>query len=282
MANIEIHAVGTEAVSMLSISSLLLDVFPGSPLTEKFLRWQYQDNPLGHALGFSALDGNEVVSHYGAIPISAELHGEHELGLLSLNTATHPNYAGKGLFTRLAEETYGRAVDAGFGFVIGVSNSASTNGFVRRLAFQNVGTLKAQVGVGRLTKRESSVCQFSRTWSKDLIAWRLSNPVQTYTQRKYTDGSSEVRSATGYPFVGAVLSSFGSEILPGLVASDYSQLSLQLGLDPEWSPSQWRYMDIPMWLRPSPLNLIFRDLTNRKRTLEAENVRFHAIDFDPY
>lgn len=282
MTDIEIFALDTKVDSLRAISALLLNVFPNSRLTENVLRWQYQQNPLGHALGFSAWDGNEVVGHYAAIPISAEVNGRHELGLLSLNTATHPSYGGRGLFTRLAENTYRRAVDAGFGFVIGVSNSASTHGFVHRLEFQNVGKLMALIGVGRLSKPASNVCQFRRMWTPETINWRLSHPQRTYTQRHIADGISEVRSPTAYPFVAAVLSSFRTEAVPGSLAKNYSPISLKIGLDPDWHKFQWRHIDIPMWLRPSPLNLIFRDLTNRKRFLEAKNVRFHAIDFDPY
>jgi hypothetical protein len=42
------------------------------------------------------------------------------------------------------------------------------------------------------------------------------------------------------------------------------------------------HINIPMRFRPSPLNLIFRDLTDGRRILDAPKVRFRAIDFDAY
>lgn len=39
---------------------------------------------------------------------------------------------------------------------------------------------------------------------------------------------------------------------------------------------------IPPSLRPSPLNLIFLDLTSQHRTLQRSDVQFEALDFDAY
>jgi hypothetical protein len=45
-----------------------------------------------------------------------------------------------------------------------------------------------------------------------------------------------------------------------------------------WRGKPW--INIPMRFRPSPLNLIFKDLTGQGRTLDPGTVRFQALDFD--
>ena len=45
-----------------------------------------------------------------------------------------------------------------------------------------------------------------------------------------------------------------------------------------WTSSA--YLNVPMRLRPSPLNMIFKDLSGAARKLDASKVRMEAIDFD--
>ena len=59
-------------------------------------------------------------------------------------------------------------------------------------------------------------------------------------------------------------------------------LRLWVGLD---ARAQWwrsAYVDLPMKLRPSPLYLIFLDLTDQGRTIEPARVRWRALDFDTF
>ena len=79
-------------------------------------------------------------------PVRCMIHGEEQLGLLSLNTATHPDHRYKKLFTRLASRTYEAAAKEGFKFVFGVANEKSIVGLVRYLEFQRVGQIDVEVG----------------------------------------------------------------------------------------------------------------------------------------
>jgi hypothetical protein len=58
-------------------------------------------------------------------------------------------------------------------------------------------------------------------------------------------------------------------------------LTAWIGLAPNarWSGIALR---VPQSMRPSPLNLIFKDLTDAARTLDKSKVFFEAIDFDAY
>src|SRR5687768_7937755 len=86
---------------------LLRAVFPhASHLTQDYLDWQYNRNPAGKAVGFNAYSAGILAAHYVTIPLVARIAGETRSGVLSLNTATHPDHQGKKLFTRLAEKTY--------------------------------------------------------------------------------------------------------------------------------------------------------------------------------
>ena len=61
-----------------------------------------------------------------------------------------------------------------------------------------------------------------------------------------------------------------------------SPLRLYLGLVPEGCARFSTYAAIPRFLRPSPLNLIFRPLASPELRLEAGRVHFSFLDFDAY
>lgn len=82
-----------ELVSLMNAS------FPDCPFCKEYYRWQYEENPNGKVVSFNAYAENgQLAAHYAAIPIKMILNGKQELGLLSLNTATHPLHQGKKLF----------------------------------------------------------------------------------------------------------------------------------------------------------------------------------------
>jgi hypothetical protein len=78
------------------ISGLLTSVFGREAgLAFEFLQWEYNDNPVGRAVGFNAWMGDELAAHYVTQPIISVFEGEQIRGLLSLNTATHKHHRGK-------------------------------------------------------------------------------------------------------------------------------------------------------------------------------------------
>ncbi len=300
MSAYDLRPVTTDDATIAKMTALLRAVFPDAKhFTEDVLRWQYRENPNGEALGFNAWSGDELVAHYVTIPLVAMVHGKEERGLLSLNTATHPSHQGKGLFTKLANSTYERGARQGFGFVIGVANANSTHGFTKKLDFQLVSPLRAMIGIGPLPLKEGPAgTGYEQLWTERAFTWRLSHPAYTYeeSEEKNVIMVLSERSQSGCRYVlfasrhepgkdrvesaGISGNALKVAILDVAQSTRASRRKVWIGLDPamEWSGSL--YVNIPMRFRPSPLNLIFKDLSGAGRMLDPTNVRFHAIDFD--
>jgi GNAT superfamily N-acetyltransferase len=266
-----------------SVTALLRQVFPDAlHLTGEVLTWEYVDNPDGAAVGFNAWMGGDLAAHYATIPLRARVNGREERGLLSLNTATAPAHQGKGLFTKLADSTYRYAAQQGFGFVIGVANANSTHGFVKKLGFQLVSPLRAMVGAGPLPRRTAAHVQYERLWHTDALRWRLAHPLYSYTL-KHEAGTDLLLSERSQFGARLLLGAMDRASLAGVeVPAHHGGLPLRIwvGLDPAMRWTLRPYVNIPMRLRPSPLNLIFKDLTGQGRTLDPAQVRFQALDFD--
>lgn len=274
--------VATDDAGIAQATALLRTVFPkAGHFTEQVVRWQYRENPDGPVVGFNAFMADELAGHYVTIPLVARVHGKEERGLLSLNTATHPDHQGKGLFTRLANLTYEAASQEGFGFVIGVANANSTHGFTKKLGFQLVSPLMAMVGVGPIINKSEYSVAYQRIWHTKALDWRLAHPLNKYSSTLTTcrDLILTDRTQSGARlFLAALDGGTLTSELPE--ATGWNPLRVWIGLDSRTNWSLRPYFNIPMRFRPSPLNLIFKDLTDRGRTLPADQVRFQAIDFD--
>jgi GNAT superfamily N-acetyltransferase len=273
-----IRPAGTAPAQLEAYGRLLNAAFGTNKFNTAALAWRYRDNPAGSVVGADAWDGETLAAHYVTCPLEARIDGAVVKGLLSLNTATHPDYQGKGLFTTLAQRAYELGAAAGYGFVIGVANANSTPGFLRKLAFQDVGRLHA--GVLAPPRRFSAAeVQYQGAWREDLLAWRLANPDGRYTVARRGDLLG-VWAKTHLPLVqcGAFLADAGSA-----TRSDAAPLAatLFLGLEPRMNLAA--LLPIPERLRPSPLNVIWRGLgTAAPGALRRDAVALNFLDFDPY
>ncbi|WP_299107787.1 GNAT family N-acetyltransferase [uncultured Tenacibaculum sp.] len=79
----------------------------------------------------------EPSAYYGVFPIVFEYKGKKILAAQSGDTMTHPNHRRKGLFTKLAKETYELAKAKGVEFVFGFPVEASYYGFVKKLDWKH-------------------------------------------------------------------------------------------------------------------------------------------------
>lgn len=267
---------------------LFAQCFPSaSKYNHDYLEWLYQRNPFGRAVGFDAWDGEILTAHYVGVPVDVKIDGRPARALLSLNTATHPRYQGRGLFVKLAERTYEAATAQGFDAVIGVANANSTPGFVRRLGFQLVEPLAAKVGIASLGIDLPCIeqrAQFSTAWTADALSWRCANPNNPVVLRTCSDRVQLYAKAMGFGLpVYAELSFPNQDALSTSVSTPMlSPMRLYLGLTPISCPISWRYLDIPQRLRPSPLNFIFKRLAGPTNQLTRGQVSFSFVDFDAY
>jgi GNAT superfamily N-acetyltransferase len=257
--------------------------FPAAThFTADYLRWLYAENPDGEVLGFDAWDGNMLAAHYVCIPARARIDGESCRVLLSLNTATAPDYQGQGLFTRLASLTCERAAAEGFRAVYGVANANSTPGFVRKLGFTLVGPLEACVGVGPLVRGDWAPAlaglEFCREWSAAALAWRLRNPAAPVAASARANGTAfHVRAR--WP----LLSGYAELPLQGASqGGGASLLRVFVGCLPQGLRRSPAWLPIPGFLKPSPLNLIYRDLQAPGFAPAAGRVLLGFPDFDAF
>lgn len=278
--------VGISDPDLHRLADFLAGVFDRKDLyVPRYLRWLYRENPAGPVIGVNAWDGEELAGHYAVIPICAESGEGRYRAALSLNTATHPAHQGRGLFTRLAEETYALASDAGVREIVGIANANSAPGFVRRLGFQDCGPLEARLlwRPPQLADGERAV-SWRRVWDAESLRWRARNPQARYALEA-RGGIRAILGSTGWPGIHAVLRmepTAGAVELPDLELAQRAPLRLWLGRSARVTQPWAGGVSIPMRMRPSPLQVIHRSLIGRGPIREPERMHVEAFDFDAY
>lgn len=272
---------GLDEEELERTSSLLRLVFPkANYLTADYLRWQYVDNPDGRAVGCNAFLNDELVGHMTAVPMQGRLAGEARPGLFMLNGAVHPGHRRRKLQSRISAAIFEEASSRGYEYCFGTGNRYSTGPLLTR--FKLLKPLEARIGFG-LPRRKTAGPKpsFERIWSDAAMRWRLANPHRAYAVRSNGQGSA-VMSESGVPGVTALLYEGRRQWPDASGQGARAPLRLWLGLDPEVDWKRSSYAPIPSRLRPSPLNLVFKDLTGGSFLPNPDKVVFRAIDFDPY
>lgn len=238
--------------------------FPHSNLHRKYLEWLYFSNPLGHVVGFDAMDGDVLAAHYACIPTRV---GD-SLGLLSLNTATHPDYRGKGLFQKLAQMTYEHG-NKEFNYVVGVANAQSAATLVKRLGFTDIGRLNLRFG--ELHRPTIG----ARTWTQTEIDWRIASPRQHMKKKEVTSRVIELTMRPrNFPFnIKSLIS------IQDANQSEIGQVdSKKYGFTVDWIKGHQPRIQLPEKLKPSPLVMIYQSLNGTDIDLNS----WSFPDFDAF
>lgn len=108
---------------------------------EAHYHWKFLDNPDGPPVIAVAEDEGQLVGQYELWPTRLRIGSNVVLGAQSLDTMTHPDYRGQGMFTVLAENCMQFAAGRGIEVLYGFPNESSYPGFVRKLDWDCTGNI---------------------------------------------------------------------------------------------------------------------------------------------
>lgn len=262
-----------ETASLHDYEQLFSAAFPDNgKLNTTYLRWQYVGNPHGQVIGVDAFAGDTLAAHYAIMPRRYTVDGLALAAALSINTATHPDHQGRGLFTRLAEATYAAAADKGVQFVIGAANVNSIGGFERKLGFAKLGQIRL---FPSLSPPAAGPASLDLEITADWLEWRLANPSASYRSSRRGRSVTISTIKKGVPFhLGCVQAG----LLPG-----ERGMSLALpGLAPVFDRGVAGRFAIPMKYQPSPWHVIWRSLSAGGDPSLPQRLRMDGLSMDTF
>ena len=172
----------------------------------------------------------------------------------------------------MAEKTYQLGAEKGYQFIIGVANQNSTHGFIKKLGFKLIAPLDAYIYLNQ-RKNESNLKNYFQSHStNDFVLWRIKNPSGSYFFSK-----GLIYSKTDQKLINANLS-----VIKKTSAISNLSLCFKMSIGLNNKPKNLFKFKIPNKLKPSPLNLIFKELESLGIEINESNILFELIDFDAY
>jgi GNAT superfamily N-acetyltransferase len=111
----------------------------GKALPQKYWKWRFEEHPEKKMMIMLMWDGEHLVGHYAVSPVRMLIEKEEVLTALSMTTMTHPEYAGRGIFTELAEALYSeQKTENNLAAVWGYPNNNSHYGFIKNVQWKNL------------------------------------------------------------------------------------------------------------------------------------------------
>jgi len=110
----------------------------GRTKSASYFEYRLLNSPYGKPIIFLMKFQKEIIGFYAIHPIKLCINNKSVLGGYSYLTMTHPNYTGKGIFTKLANKTFDEAKKRKFRFIYGFANKNSFPGFIKNLGFKQI------------------------------------------------------------------------------------------------------------------------------------------------
>lgn len=92
-------------------------------------------------IGYLAYLDTTPVAYYGVVPTILSIRQQKVLAAQSCDTMTHPAHQKKGLFVKLARQSFELAKQEGIHLVFGFPNQNSYPGFIKHLGFTHADTM---------------------------------------------------------------------------------------------------------------------------------------------
>jgi hypothetical protein len=284
-----------------------------------YLRWLYDENPVGPGFHDSVDEDGRRMAHYAVIPQEYRCADGPARMVFSLNAVTRSGAQRKGWFTTLGERVYARGAEWGALGVVGVSNVNSTPPVVKKLDFRLLGPLPVRVfpAAGPTVPIETHAVDAAflasvafdewahdlddfpvegwvNRWTPTYLRWRLAAPNMTHPYRVHA--SADLAAITVRDRLGPVPVTVVVKLLPrggaagrgpldghplirAVCRADRSPVALHAGYN--------RHVRVqgvapPRRFLPAPLNLIYRSESPAapKETFAFDIFEF--LDMDGY
>ncbi|MEJ2542275.1 MAG: GNAT family N-acetyltransferase, partial [Gemmatimonadota bacterium] len=115
-----------------------------SPRTQAYWRWKHEASPFGASPCLLATAGGRVVGLRVFMRWEWRLNGRTISSVRAVDTATHPEWRGQGIFTRLTRALLARVEGEGVSFVFNTPNEKSRPGYLK-MGWEDVGRVSLWV-----------------------------------------------------------------------------------------------------------------------------------------
>lgn len=207
-------------------------------ITEEFWNWRFNNKEFGESIRYLMWEDQKLIGNYVVHPIPLKIHNDVEKVLFSLNVMTHPNHRGKGIFIKLAQVIYQRAIKSKYKLAIGFPNQSSYKIHFNKIGWINFGKLpefykniespimNIQINKFEIKQINEFDTRIDKIWflhkndfkyliprTKDYLNWRFTNhPKYQFEGYPPTEYFCFIIEENDEPMAYFVLKKFGTDI----------------------------------------------------------------------
>lgn len=113
-------------------------VYKDRPFQEDYIKWRFFDTPFNKNYNLIAYDQGIPVGHAALCPRELFVNGDIGWAAQSLGSVISPGFQKAGLYTKMAEIIYDKAMEDGVGFIWGFPNNNSHYGRKTKLNWEDI------------------------------------------------------------------------------------------------------------------------------------------------
>lgn len=114
------------------------------PKSESFWRWKHIDNPFGKSPVLLAFEGETLIGVRAFMRWEWRYEDKVYKAVRAVDTATHPNHQGKGIFKKLTLQLVDQCKSDGVDFIFNTPNTSSKPGYLK-MGWMSNGKMKVYV-----------------------------------------------------------------------------------------------------------------------------------------
>jgi GNAT superfamily N-acetyltransferase len=148
------------------------------PKSENYWHWKHVDNPFGSSQVLLALDDENVVGVRAFMHWKWQHHHEIINTVRAVDTATHPDYQGKGIFRSLTQKLAEQSKQNGVHFIFNTPNDKSKPGYLK-MGWEVAGKLPIGLKIIKpfgMVRQIISPRQSSHNWVNETLSYYLNHP----------------------------------------------------------------------------------------------------------
>ena len=115
-----------------------------SPKSTAYWNWKHVENPFGESPVLVAEDGGKIIGVRAFMRWSWRWHGKNFNALRAVDTATDPDYQGRGIFKKLTLQLVNECTKEGDHFIFNTPNDQSRPGYIK-MGWEEVGKLPVRI-----------------------------------------------------------------------------------------------------------------------------------------
>jgi len=133
------------------------------PKSEEYWRWKHVSNPFGKSPALLAFEDGKLVGVRAFMRWQWMYHGQRFESVRAVDTATHPDYQGRGIFKKLTLALLDYCKTQGWHFVFNTPNQSSKPGYLK-MGWKEAGKLPININ---LSRPFSIALQAAGVWKKE-------------------------------------------------------------------------------------------------------------------